>query len=186
MSAVSSDAHFEWPQGAAATTQPGSGSGAGMAAPTHAPAAQPPVHAGSCDAAPDGCLRAGHTVDPGPSQLQTWQQVAGAAAAPAGASTARSLRLGDSTALQLLPPDTTATLVASGLLPSLGITGSAGYRTLGYAVQPVEVQVEGQLLQLCAVHAVFDVNGQAMLCAQVRSEGRVSLRLRGSQGVPKL
>lgn len=80
---------------------------------------------------------------------------------------ANSLLLGDGTSLQLLPPDTAAALAASGLLPDLSASAqTAGFKTLGFAVQPVEVEVEGRRMQLSAIHAVFDVQGQPMLCAQ--------------------
>jgi hypothetical protein len=90
--------------------------------------------------------------------------------APAPLPAPRSLTLGDGTSLQLLPPETAAALAASGLLPDLGAAAPAGFLPLGFAVQPVEVEVEGQRMQLSALHAVYNVDGQPMLCAQVRRD----------------
>lgn len=158
VSVVSSDAHFEWPQGPAAAQSHGTGT----APPSNVRAAEPPAWAGSRPAAPGPACA--HPLGPearGALSQNTWQQQQAA-----GAAVPRGPAPGDAASLQLLPPETTAALVASGLLPNPAMPGLAGYRTLGYAVQPVEVEVEGQRLQLCAVHAVFDVNGQPMLCAQ--------------------
>jgi hypothetical protein len=87
---------------------------------------------------------------------------------PPAFNTSHSFVLADGTALQLLPPQTVAVLVASRILPDPG-SASAGlpYRALGFAVQPVSVEVEGQQMQLSALHAVLDVDGNPMLCAQV-------------------
>lgn len=86
---------------------------------------------------------------------------------PPAFNTSHSFVLADGTALQLLPPQTVAVLVASRILPDPG-SASAGlpYRALGFAVQPVSVEVEGQQMQLSALHAVLDVDGNPMLCAQ--------------------
>lgn len=174
VSVVSSDAHFEWPQGPAAAQSHGTGT----APPSNVRAAEPPAWAGSRPAAPGPACA--HPLGPearGALSQNTWQQQQAA-----GAAVPRGPAPGDAASLQLLPPETTAALVASGLLPNPAMPGLAGYRTLGYAVQPVEVEVEGQRLQLCAVHAVFDVNGQPMLCAQVGPARGRAPRLRGHQG----
>lgn len=168
MSTVSSDALFEWPQGPAAA-QPGSRSGSSLAAATNECAAEMPALAGdhlaaAIPAAPQLCARG--PGQPGQQQQQQQEGPAGTAAAPATAAAIRSLVLRDGTSLQLLAQETAAALMASGVLPSPAAQGLAGFCTLGYAVQPVEVEVEGQRLQLCALHAVLDANGQAMLCAQ--------------------
>jgi hypothetical protein len=59
-------------------------------------------------------------------------------------------------------------LAAEGLIPpDAGCAAAAlPYPALGYAVQPVEVTVEGRRLALTALHAVLSVAGQPMLCAQ--------------------
>ncbi|KAL4452542.1 hypothetical protein ABPG75_008204 [Micractinium tetrahymenae] len=168
-STMSSDAHFEWPQAPTQgpdASQLAAHGGAGSAAGSAECLAELPARAGHCPgAAAPGALHPCSHGAPGQAQQQGWQQQQQQQQA-GSTHPARSLVLGDGTALQLIPPDTAAALAASGLLPDLGAQGSAGYRTLGYAVQPVEVEVEGQRLQLCALHAVFDVGGQPMLCAK--------------------
>ena len=91
--------------------------------------------------------------------------------APA-AQPAQSFVLGDGTSLQLLSAQAVAMLAAGGVLPdlgcpSMGLPGSG--QPLGYAVQPVEMVVEGRRMQVSALHAVYMVDGQPMLCAQVRA-----------------
>lgn len=88
--------------------------------------------------------------------------------APA-AQPAQSFVLGDGTSLQLLSAQAVAMLAAGGVLPdlgcpSMGLPGSG--QPLGYAVQPVEMVVEGRRMQVSALHAVYMVDGQPMLCAQ--------------------
>lgn len=89
-------------------------------------------------------------------------------------SEGRSYALSDGTALQLLPRQTVAALVASGVLPDPRTSASGAtppYPLAGYTMQPVEWEMEGQRVHLSAIHAVYDINGQMHLCAQVGGQG---------------
>lgn len=143
LSAASADSHYELP--------PGDRSGATSAYASCASLAELPA----------GCRPAGEAP----------------AAAAAAAEEPCSFVLADGTALSLLPRQVAAALVAAGLLPDLSSSGGGSggglpYRALGFAVQPVEVAVEGRRLQVSAIHAVYDVQGQPMLHAEVRRSSR--------------
>lgn len=97
-------------------------------------------------------------------------ELSGAQAQPLGEP--RSFQLADGSTRQLLSQQTVEALAAGGVLPDPSSCSSGStalpYRALGYAAQPVEVTVEGQRMQLSAIHAVYDVNGQPMMHAEVR------------------
>lgn len=90
------------------------------------------------------------------------------AAQAASAGEPRSFAMSDGSTLQLLPAAAGAALAAAGLLPGPTPGGALPYRTLGFAVKPVQGAVEGRRVPLLHLHAVYDVDGQPMLAAEVR------------------
>lgn len=158
LSATSTDCHFEFGSAGPSCDNSAHASCADL---TEAFAAAAPgisVHSGRAAAAPQQAQQA--AAEPRPA--------AGAESGP-GASFAFVLQ--DGTALQLLSHEAAAALVASGALPDLSAGSGCGaalpFPPLGFAVHPTGATVEGQSSPLAAIYVVYNVEGQAMLAAEV-------------------